>query len=191
TASCPARRARRALHTELVFLVLLGVFDVLKGLDLEEAALSFAVAGLLWWGRDAFCVRHDPIRLRGALWRVPAIVASTFGLTALAAFAAAPRAGIGTVCRAAGDLLLWDKAPIHFTDELRWVPLGAGVLGALALLAAAYVVFRPLAAPRSLPDPDLRRAAAELVRRHGSDTLSFFKLRRDTHYLFSLDRRAF
>jgi lysyl-tRNA synthetase class 2 len=191
TAFYLARRRRRALHAALAFLLLLGAFDLLKGLDVEEAALSWLVAGLLWWGREAFCVRHDPIRPRGALWRVPAIAAGAYLLTAFASFVAAPHAGIATICREAGDLLLLDHGPVRFGDELSWIPLGAGLLGGLALVAIAYVVFRPLAAPRSLPDADVRRTAARLVRRHGSDTLSFFKLRRDALYLFSPDERAF
>jgi lysyl-tRNA synthetase, class II len=191
TAFYLARRRRRALHAALGFLLLLGAFDLLKGLDIEEASLSWIVAGVLWWGREAFYVRHDPIRLRGAAWRVPAIVLGAYVLTATAAFVAAPHAGFATVRREAADLLLLDRGPIHFGDELSWVPLGAGILGVFSLCAIAYVVFRPLAAPRSLPDADLRRTAAALVRRHGSDTLSFFKLRRDTHYLFSPDERAF
>ena len=186
-----ARRRRRALHAAFGSLVLLGAFDLLKGLDLEEAGLSWLVAGLLWWGREAFYVRHDPIRLRGAAWRVPAIVAGAYVLTAVAAFVAAPHAGFATLRREAADLLLLDRGPIRFGDELSWVPLGAALLGVLSLVAIAYVVFRPLAAPRGLPDAELRHAAADLVRRHGSDTLSFFKLRRDAHYLFSPDRRAF
>src|SRR5207253_2836218 len=47
----------------------------------------------------------------------------------------------------------------------------------------------PLAASRRA-----RGVAHERIRRAlagGSDTLAFFKLRRDTHYLFSADRRAF
>ena len=191
TAFYLARRRRRALHAALAFLVLLGAFDLLKGLDVEEACLSWLVAVLLWWGRDAFYVGHDPIRLRGAAWRVPAIAAGAYALATVAAFAAAPHAGPAKIGRAAGDMLLLGDAPIRFHHHLTWIPLGVGVLSVLSLLAIAYVVFRPLAAPRSLPDPDLRRAAAGLVRRHGSDTLSFFKLRRDAHYLFSADKRAF
>jgi lysyl-tRNA synthetase, class II len=191
TAFYLARRRRRALHAAIAFLLLLGAFDLLKGLDFEEAALSFAVAGLLWWGRAAFYVRHDPIRLRGAAWRVPAIVLGAYALTAIAALVAAPHAGFATIRREAADLLLLDSGPIHFGHKLSWVPLGAGLLAVLSFVAIAYVVFRPLAAPRSLPDPQVRRNAAELVRRHGSDTLAYFKLRRDTHYLFSPDRRAF
>ena len=52
-------------------------------------------------------------------------------------------------------------------------------------------MFRPLAAPRALPDPEVRHAVEELVRRHGHDTLAFFKLRGDQHYLFTDDGAAF
>jgi lysyl-tRNA synthetase class 2 len=58
-------------------------------------------------------------------------------------------------------------------------------------MIAAYLVFRPLAAPRDLPDAEVRAAAREIVRAHGSDTLAYFKLRTDKHYLFSRDRTAF
>ena len=53
------------------------------------------------------------------------------------------------------------------------------------------MIFRPLAAPRSLPDPAARGLAARLVRAHGTDTLSFFKLRADKQYFFSSDGAAF
>src|SRR5262249_55247878 len=133
TAFYLARRGRRALHAALALLVLLGAFDLLKGLDVEEASLSWIVAVLLWWGRDAFYVRHDPIRLRGAAWRVPAIAAGAYALTALAAFAAAPHAGLSTIRREAADLLLLDSGPIRFGDDLSWIPLGAALLGVLSL----------------------------------------------------------
>src|SRR6202000_3297640 len=72
-----------------------------------------------------------------------------------------------------------------------WIPLGVHLLEIGTLLAMAYVVFRPLATPASLPGPAARHAAAALVRAHGSDTLSFFKLRSDHQYFFSSDRSAF
>ena len=59
------------------------------------------------------------------------------------------------------------------------------------LLAIAYVIFRPLAAPRRCRARRARAAAAQLVRDHGTDTLSFFKLRADKQYFFGDDRRAF
>ena len=192
TAFYLCRRRRGALEVAVVLLVSLAALNVVKGLDLEEAAWSLGAAGLLWWGRDAFHVRHDPLSLRSAIWRVPAVVAGVavfvVGSTAIAAPAGA---GMGTIVRAAGDLVLWQRAPIPFHDEFEHLPLAVLLVVALALLTIAYLIFRPLAAPRALPDPQVRALAARLVRAHGSDTLAYFKLRRDKHYLFSPDRNAF
>jgi lysyl-tRNA synthetase class 2 len=191
TAFYVARRRYRAWLVALVSLLTLGVLDILKGLDAEEAMLTWGVAALLWWGRDAFWVRHDPIDLRSAAWRVPAGAIGAFSLAIVATVAAAPHAEPAVIAREAADLLTWSTGPIHFRDELSWIPVAIGVVGLFTLALAAYAVFRPLAAPRSLPSPELRRTATELVRRHGSDTLAYFKLRRDTHHLFSPDRRGF
>jgi lysyl-tRNA synthetase class 2 len=72
-----------------------------------------------------------------------------------------------------------------------WIPLSVHLIEVATLLAIAYVIFRPLASPRALPSQAARHLAGALVRAHGSDTLSFFKLRTDQHYLFSEDGRAF
>jgi lysyl-tRNA synthetase class 2 len=102
-----------------------------------------------------------------------------------------------TVARETGDLLMWQTGPLHFERHVAfhhpfaWIPLGVHLIEIVTLLAIAYVIFRPLATPKSLPGPGARAAAAELVRAHGSDTLSFFKLRGDKHYFFSDDQRAF
>jgi lysyl-tRNA synthetase class 2 len=93
--------------------------------------------------------------------------------------------------RETGDLLLWQPGPFGFHDELARTGLAVELISLLALVTAAWVLFRPLAAPRDLPDPEVRRAAADLVAEHGTDALSFFKLRADKHYLFNPDRTAF
>ena len=43
----------------LTLLVVLGALDLLKGLDFEEAVLSWAGAAALWWGRDTFYVQQE------------------------------------------------------------------------------------------------------------------------------------
>ena len=153
------RRRRRAWQLAILLMLALGSFDLLKGLDFEETALTWGAALVLLAGRGAFNVRHDPITLRSALWRVPLLLGAGLAVSVLAAWAS--RAD------------------------------GVQAMAIATLLAVAYVIFRPLAAPRSLPGPAARAAAAELVRAHGSDTLSFFKLRADKHYFFSADRSAF
>jgi lysyl-tRNA synthetase class 2 len=112
-------------------------------------------------------------------------------VSALAAWASQGRPSWTTIVTETSDLLRWQPGPMHFHHHFAWIPLGVHLLEAGTLAAIAYVIFRPLAAPRRLPSPAVRQAAAELVRAHGTDTLSFFKLRSDKHYRFSDDGRAF
>ena len=187
------RRRRRALKVALALLAALTVFNIVKGLDLEEAVLTAVAAALLWGGRSSFYVRHEPGTLRSALWRVPLLLAAVFLASVTAVAIAAPASASAVdVLRGTGDLLLWQRPPFTFTDdELVRTGLAIQLTGLVALLIGAYLLFRPLAAPGDLPDPELRRAAARLVREHGADTLSFFKLRTDKHYLFNPEGTAF
>src|ERR1051326_5810704 len=64
------RRRRRAWVVAFGLLVALGLLDLAKGLDFEEALLSWGGAAVLWRGRSSFCVEHarmQAIRLVGAL----------------------------------------------------------------------------------------------------------------------------
>jgi lysyl-tRNA synthetase class 2 len=186
------KRRRRALQVAIALLVVVGCLDVLKGLDVEEAVLSWACAGLLWWGRAAFCVRHDPVRRLAAVWRLPALWLAALGLAGLAVWDATGRhAGLTGVVRETGGLLLWSAGPLPIAEDFRWLPLGIGALGLTALLTSAALLFRPLAVPRRPADEPARGAALQLVRAHGHDTLAFFKLRRDNGLFFSADRSAF
>jgi lysyl-tRNA synthetase class 2 len=171
-------------------LVALAAFNLLKGLDFEEAIGDLVAASLLFAGRGAFHVRHEPISPNAAILRVPVVLAGGF-VASLALVAIAAQPPLGTAVRETADLLLWRAGPIVFHDELARMGLAVRLVGVATLVVAAYLLFRPLAAPRDLPDPKLRQAAADLVRRHGTDTLAYFKLRRDQHYLFGQDRRAF
>jgi lysyl-tRNA synthetase class 2 len=187
-----ARRRRRAWQVAFGLALTLGVLNLLKGLDFEEALLTWALAASLWWGRDAFYVRHDPLTMGSAAWRIPAIAAAAIAMSAVAVWASArPHPSLGTTLHTTADLLVLQPSPLGFRDEFSHLPLAVGLIGALAVLAEAYVIFRPIAAPRSLPDHAARRVATGLVQAYGTDTLSFFKLRLDEHYLFAADERAF
>ncbi len=185
------QRRRLAWQVSLALLCSLTVLDLVKGLDVEEAALSAAGAGLLWWGRGAFTVRGDPGRLRSAAWRVPLLAAGTLAVAVGAVAMAAPDAVPTAWLREALALLTFGSGPLTLGDEAHHLPLAIGLLGVVALAGAAWLVFRPLAAPRALPDPEVRHAVARLVRLHGHDTLAFFKLRGDQQYLFATDGSAF
>jgi lysyl-tRNA synthetase class 2 len=191
------KRRRRAWQAAIVLMLILGLLDLLKGLDVEETVITWAVAAMLVANAAAFRVEHDAVTLRSSVWRVPLLGSFALGLTALAAWASEGRPSFGAVARETGDLLAWRSGPLRFEHHVighhpfAWIPLGVHFVEIGTLLAMAYVVFRPLAAPAAPAAPEARRAAAELVRAHGSDTLSFFKLRADKQYFFSADRSAF
>ena len=191
------KRRLRAWHAAILLTLVLGVFDLLKGLDFEETALTWGVAAILLASRHAFTVRHDPVTLRSALWRVPLLGLIGLAGAALATWVSQGHPSMASVLRETGDLLRWQPGPIRFASHsafhhhFAWIPLTVHVVELGTLLAIAYVVFRPLAAPRALPDSRARHLAAELVRSYGRDTLSFFKLRGDKQYFFSTDRQAF
>jgi len=186
-----AKRRRRAWQAAIALMLALGLFDLLKGLDFEETIITWTVAVVLLLGRDAFRVRHDPITLRSAAWRVPLLGLAGVAATAVATWASRGHPSVRTVAVETGDLLRWQQGPLQFHRHFAWMPLGVHVLELGMLFAIAYVIFRPLAAPRALPTPEARQVASDLVRAHGEDTLAFFKLRADKQYLFSTDRRAF
>jgi lysyl-tRNA synthetase, class II len=186
------RRRAGARQLAVALLCSLAVFDLLKGLDLEEAALTAGCAALLVASRSSFTAKHGPGSFRLALARVPLLALATFA-TAFVVVAVAAPSGVSTVAaiRETGDLLLWQAGPFGFHDELARTGLAVELVSTLAVLTAAYILFRPLAAPRELPDSGLRNTAARIVEEHGTDTLSFFKLRGDKHYLFDRAHTAF
>jgi lysyl-tRNA synthetase class 2 len=170
------------------------VLNVLKGLDLAEAGVCWALAAALFSGRTLFCVGPQEGPLAAA--RQATLAAASSLVVALATvFAAAHWAHPSTtVSRAIAEIAArasWTTGPLHYRDPFDWVPAGIDAILLFGLLGVAYTVFRPLAHPRDFPGAAARRLAARIVRDHGRDTLSAFKLRSDSHYFFSSDGQAF
>jgi len=186
-----ARRRQRAWQAALWLLVALAVLNILKGLDVEEALASAAGAGLLWWGRGAFYVRHAALTVRGALARIAVATVAAVGLALALVVVGAPHAGPVSWSREAFALLAWSDGPLRFRDEAGVIPPAVELVALAWIVGLAWMAFRPLAGPRALPDLRARRTAVQLVHAHGRDTLAFFKLRRDNQLFFGPDRRAF
>jgi lysyl-tRNA synthetase class 2 len=176
-----AKRRRRALHLAIALLIAAGVLNLLKGLDLEEALLSWGVAYVLWRARPAFWVRHATDANR--LARCAVIAAGAIGTALLAALVAG-----GTPADALRGLAL--SGTHRFGEHFEWLPLALGVLGAGSVATIGALLLAPLR-PQRVADALDRRRAAALVRRHGTDTLSAFKLRDDLVRRWSPDGRAF
>jgi lysyl-tRNA synthetase class 2 len=158
-----ARRRRRAWQLAVIVVLASAAAHLAKGLDFEEAAISLLLLVALVRWRHRFDVPGDPASVRPML-----------GLgTALA--------GIGAIAVAA-ELRGTDLS--HRTGDAL---LGLGLaLGFLAL----YFWLRPFGQVVAQTVGE-RRVARALVEAYGSDSLSFFALRRDKSYLFSPSRSAF
>ncbi len=185
-----ARRRVRAMTVTIAVLLTAGILNLVKGLDVEEALVNWALAALLFWGRGAFYVRPGERTLRSALRVVPAVALLVGAVTLVAVRAGTgPSFTLGRGMRESLDLLLLTRGPLQFHHHFHWVPTAVAMLAIGTLALVAWYLFRPLAAPLVRSDASHRKAQ-ELVRSHGDDTLSFFKLREDKQHLFSGDRRA-
>lgn len=158
-----ARRRRRAWQLAIVVVVASAIAHLAKGLDVEEATISLCLLVALVAYRRRFDVPGDPATVRPVL--------------ALAAAVAA----VGAV--SAGVELRGAELPERGSDVLT-------AFGLLFAFAALFFWLRPLSQVVAQTVGE-RRVARALVDAYGSDSLSFFSLRRDKSYFFSPTRQAF
>ena len=83
-----ARRRRRALSVAVALLGVLGGLNLLKGLDVEEAVISWALAARAVARPLAFAVRHSDADLPRALARAAVVLGGAFALALVAVLAA-------------------------------------------------------------------------------------------------------
>jgi lysyl-tRNA synthetase class 2 len=190
-----ARRRRRALLAAVGLLTGVGVLELVKGLDADEASVSWALAGALWLGRGAFVVRHDRATVAVALRRVAVLVVAVVAATAVTVVVATHTTvqvlSIGAVARETLALLSFSPGPLPLGPHFDWLPLGIATMAAAAIATGAWILFRPLGLPRQPATAGLQRRVRRLVQQHGSDTLSAFKLRTDVRTFVARDGCAF
>src|SRR3954468_16956878 len=105
-----AKRRRRANTVAIALLAWLGVLHVLKGLDVEEAAVSWGAVVLLWWGRPAFVAAPAGVSWRAAAGFAAALVAGAGVLAFVASWAIlGGRPPGGLVGRDAAPMALWGR----------------------------------------------------------------------------------
>ncbi len=189
------RRRRHAWTVAVSLLIGAGILNLVKGLDIEEALLSWSLAACLWAARPAFFVETPPNAVRTTLARsVPtAGLAAAVAVTAVwfARGSAHPRLGIGGILDEAGTLLVGGTGQAHFTEHYTWLPAALAALGLLTLITILRPLFQRLCTPIGVPAAGALGRAHAVLRAHGSGTLGFFSLRADHQYLFSPDRRAY
>ena len=189
------RRRRRAWGFALATLLIAGALNLLKGLDAEEALACWSLAAVLAWGRGAFVVLPTELGWRGPLLRSAGIAVLLLAISVATLIATShwehPGLGLNRAAAELAAILTLSAGPVSYRDHLAWVPASLVLLWSGGALTIGWQLFRPLAEPAGLPPEELRPLARDLVESHGSDTLSFFKLRADKHHFFDQSRRAF
>jgi lysylphosphatidylglycerol synthetase-like protein (DUF2156 family) len=152
------RRKRRAWQLAVALVLASAWAHLAKGLDVEEASVSFVLLVALWYWRREFTAPGDPALIKPLLRNA---------------------AGLG--------LCVFILRLVDGHDRL------GDALTVLAGALAARVIYlwlKPLAGRVGHTRAE-RALAEQLVQAHGTDSLAYFKLRRDKSWFFSPRGRAF
>jgi lysyl-tRNA synthetase, class II len=190
------RRKRRAWRIAVGVTATLVGTHVLKGLDVEVAAISLAVLVLLVASRREFYAVGDPV----TRWFT---VRATLQLLVLDVFLGMLLL-IANRGRTVGHPSMWGRlehvvlglfgvtGPLRFSGDRVGDIVTATLLGLglLTLFVAAYLFLRPSQPPARLSADDEQRLRA-LLDKHGQrDSLGYFALRRDKAVIWSCSGKS-
>jgi lysyl-tRNA synthetase class 2 len=190
------RRKRRAWRTAVVLLIVSTAFHLVKGLDFEEATVTFLLAVLLLALHREFYAAGDP-RTR---WRAPVafigLLAASVGLGM--GFLAAQSDHIVGAPSVAAQLREVLYGLVGISGPLRYRPENTGdlvfavllSLGLATLLIPLYLLLRPPEPVARLTDDDEKRLRKLLTTHGRRDSLAYFALRRDKGVVFSSTGKA-
>jgi lysyl-tRNA synthetase class 2 len=195
-ASGLRRRKRRAWAVSVALAAAIMILHLLKGLDVEEAALSGALLGLLVWTRDAFTGQPDPRSRQhtAVVFFGSSVMATLVGLGVVlgdpGAERGSPRAQ--TVLEHVLLGLVGVQGSLRFdtSEHASEVSAALTLLGGVVLALTVVSLLRPAGGPRPL-DADDEAALRQLLAKPGhQDSLSYFSLRRDKSAIFSPSGKA-
>jgi lysylphosphatidylglycerol synthetase-like protein (DUF2156 family) len=168
------RGQRRAWATALVVLGASIVANLVKGLDVEEAAISLVVFGYLVVNGSAFRGAGDRVSTRWAVTILAAV--SAFAVTVALAVAFADHLPVLSVVDGFAERFLGlggDPLPGRF----QLLSAAITALGVASVSIAIWLLLRPRGSAACSTVRDDR--AWSLVRRYGGGTLDYFALRDD------------
>jgi lysyl-tRNA synthetase class 2 len=185
------RRKRRAWRAAVVVTLVIAASHVLKGLDIEEAAVSLGLLALLIGARDEFHAKGDPttrwLGLRIFLQLLALAVGLGMALLLVNRERIVDHPSLATQLRHVLLGLIGVPGPLRFTSDRTGDVVTATMLafGVLIAFATAYLVLRP-SEPIALLTPLDELRLRELLARYGRrDSLGYFALRRDKSVVWS------
>ncbi|MGZ4204815.1 MAG: bifunctional lysylphosphatidylglycerol flippase/synthetase MprF [Actinomycetota bacterium] len=190
-----SQRKRVAYQAALAILILSTATHVGKGLDVEEAALTAALAFTLFFQRAIFVAGPGPARWRTLAHVIPYVLVLDFGYGMGALFlrrnVVFPHLTFTRALNEVASRLIGITGPLTYRGPFfaRWFPRSLTAVGALSMAYLLLMILAPVA-ERAGGRRDEREDIAAMIDRPDGDTLDPFALRRDKRYAFSPDRRA-
>jgi lysyl-tRNA synthetase class 2 len=195
-----SRALRRGKYRAWVLATVLSavtvVLHLVKGLDVEEAALTLGLFVLLLSARKGFTAQPDPRsigRLAGVLVIGP-IVATMLGWLWLSVDGDGQAPGTTWSDRVVQAFLglVGISGPVRFVDppDGDRAAVALVVLGASVVLLAVLVALQPAGGPHPLTEEEREQLGTVLQRWGGIDSLSYFALRDDRSVIFSPSGKA-
>jgi len=188
------RRQRRAMQWTLYLLLASAVLHLAKGLDYEESLICLGLSLALYSRRQDYVVASRPMtRRRTAVTLLSfALLYLSYDLLGFRILAhwITPRPTFTGALLAPLQLLTDSETYQYHGYQAHWFGTSLLLVGCLAVAGSAFMVLRPLIAVH-LSSESERRRARDILRRHGSDTLSYFALRDDRAYFFHPNADAF
>jgi lysyl-tRNA synthetase, class II len=189
-----ARHRRVAYRAALVLLAFSALTHLLKGLDIEEAAISLGVAVLLVRSGRLFTAPTPPAQWRTAAKVVLTVipVAFAYGVVGFAIRhnRVKPEFTILGAVQETAARLVGLSGPFEVSHGFgRWFPASITVLGFGIVIVIAAALLAPVT-ERALARADERDTVRRLVDRRDGDTLDPFALRHDKRYILSSDACA-
>jgi phosphatidylglycerol lysyltransferase len=191
------KRKKRAFQIVLILLSLSVIFQLIKGLDYEEALICFTLILFLLFVRKSFTVKSSIPNLSWGIIRLlmALIVAFGYGVTG---FWLLDRKDFG-INFTIGDsvyktfsflTLVGDPELVPHTNYARWFLDSMYVISITAIAYSIFALYRPaIYTFRILPGE--RYIAKELAAKYGREAQDFFKLWPDKSLFFSESKRCF
>ena len=190
------KRKKRAWRAVVVILAISVVLHVVKGLDVEEALISFAfLAGLVHF-RSEFYASADPRTRWRALWVFTklAVLSVSVGLLLVYIRLDSEVGGetFSEIVQYVFSGFVGVRGPLEFRSQHDAGIIAAtlAALGAMTVVVPAYLLLRP-AEPRPLMTGEDETGIRELLEAQGArDSLGYFALRNDKSVIWSPTRKA-
>ncbi|MGN6250640.1 MAG: phosphatidylglycerol lysyltransferase domain-containing protein [Marmoricola sp.] len=186
----------RAWLLATILTAVTAVLHVVKGLDVEEAALSLGLLVLLLAARRRFTARPDPRSLSRVLVVLLAgpVIATALGWAWIGIDADGQAPGTTTWQRIEHAFvgLFGITGPVHFVhrSDAEHAAIALVVLGAALLVPLLMVALQPADGPHAMSEEEGRSVAGLLTRWGCVDSLSYFATREDRSVIFSRTGKA-